>query len=66
MARLIKEKELDTNIEVDGRVSLDTIPSLVKAGADILVAGSTSLFIRDKSLAENKKAMEKCIIEGLL
>lgn len=66
LARLIKEKELDTNIEVDGRVSLDTIPSLVKAGADILVAGSTSLFIRDKSLAENKKAMEKCIIEGLL
>jgi ribulose-phosphate 3-epimerase len=63
--RLIKEKGLNTNIEVDGRVSLDTIPGLVSAGANILVAGSTSLFMKNNSLAENKKIMEKCISEGL-
>ncbi|WP_082630185.1 ribulose-phosphate 3-epimerase [Peribacillus muralis] len=62
---LIKEKGLNTSIEIDGRVSLETIASLVRAGADTLVAGSTSLFIPTQSLAENKKVMEKCILEGL-
>ncbi|CAH0346712.1 ribulose-phosphate 3-epimerase [Bacillus sp. CECT 9360] len=63
--QLIKEKGFDTSIEVDGRVSLDTIPSLVRAGADTLVAGSTSLFIPNKSLAENKQIVEECILQGL-
>ncbi|MCF6464943.1 ribulose-phosphate 3-epimerase [Clostridium sp. Cult2] len=64
--QLIEERKLDVNIEVDGRVSLDTIPSLVKAGANILVAGSTSLFIPNKTIAENKENMEKSILEGLV
>ncbi|MGE6376408.1 ribulose-phosphate 3-epimerase [Peribacillus muralis] len=63
--RLIKEKGLKTSIEVDGRVSLETIPSLVRAGADTLVAGSTSLFLPNESLAENKRVMEAAILEGL-
>ncbi|AOH55372.1 ribulose phosphate epimerase [Peribacillus muralis] len=63
--RLIKEKGLETSIEVDGRVSLETIPSLVRAGADTLVAGSTSLFLPNESLAENKRVMEAAILEGL-
>ncbi|MEK5520633.1 ribulose-phosphate 3-epimerase [Heyndrickxia sp. FSL W8-0423] len=63
--RLIKENGFEKRIEVDGRVSLDTISSLVRAGADTLVAGSTSLFISNKSLAENKKIVEKAILEGL-
>ncbi|MFJ7753982.1 ribulose-phosphate 3-epimerase [Peribacillus muralis] len=63
--RLIKEKGLKTSIEVDGRVSLETIPSLVRAGADTLVAGSTSLFLPNVSLGENKRVMEAAILEGL-
>lgn len=63
--RLIKERGLDTNIEVDGRVSLDTIADLTKAGANMLVAGSTSLFIPNKSIAENKKSMDEQILKGL-
>ncbi|OIJ11545.1 ribulose phosphate epimerase [Anaerobacillus alkalilacustris] len=63
--QLIQEKGLNTRIEVDGRVSLETIPGLVDAGADILVAGSTSLFIKDKSIAENKQIMEERISEGI-
>ncbi|PYZ93885.1 ribulose phosphate epimerase [Salipaludibacillus keqinensis] len=63
--QLIKEKGLNTKIEVDGRVSLETIPGLVEAGADILVAGSTSLFIKNRSLAENKQIMEEQISKGL-
>lgn len=63
--KLIRDKGLNTRIEVDGRVSLDSIPGLVKSGADILVAGSTSLFIPNNSISENKALMEKSILEGL-
>ncbi|MGP4075909.1 ribulose-phosphate 3-epimerase [Halobacillus sp. K22] len=65
LSNLIKSKGLDTKIEVDGRVSLNTISGLVNAGADILVAGSTSLFKSDNSLADNKKRIEELILEGL-
>lgn len=65
LARLIRSKDLDTKIEVDGRVSLNTIPTLVRAGADILVAGSTSLFEKSNGLKDNKKLMESLIQEGL-
>ncbi|REJ11071.1 ribulose-phosphate 3-epimerase [Halobacillus trueperi] len=64
-ARLIRSRDLDTKIEVDGRVSLNTIPTLVRAGADILVAGSTSLFEKSNGLKDNKKLMESLIQEGL-
>ncbi|MYL35808.1 ribulose-phosphate 3-epimerase [Pontibacillus yanchengensis] len=62
---LIQSKGLETSIEVDGRVSLETIPKLVNAGADMLVAGSTSLYAKGQSLAENKKTVENLIEEGL-
>ncbi|WP_226584076.1 ribulose-phosphate 3-epimerase [Halobacillus litoralis] len=65
LSKLIKSKGLDTRIEVDGRVSLDTIEELVSAGADILVAGSTSLFKSNNSLADNKEIMEESILKGL-
>jgi ribulose-phosphate 3-epimerase len=63
--QLIKSKGYNVQIEVDGRVSLDTIPNLVAAGADILVAGSTSLFIPKNSLEENKILIEEAIAKGL-
>ncbi|WEG16671.1 ribulose-phosphate 3-epimerase [Alkalihalophilus pseudofirmus] len=65
MARMIKERGLSTKIEVDGRVSFDTIPNLVRAGADMLVAGSTSFYDKNNSLKENKAIMEMRIAEGL-
>ena len=52
-------------IEVDGRVSFEGIPSLVAAGADILVAGSRSLFRRGTKLEENLLAMHCAIAAGL-
>lgn len=65
LSKLIQSQGLNTKIEVDGRVSLDTISTLVKAGADILVAGSTSLFERNNRLKDNKILMESLIAEGL-
>lgn len=41
LRRMINDRGLDTKIEVDGGITLDNARSIVKAGADILVAGST-------------------------
>ncbi|GAB4354143.1 MAG: ribulose-phosphate 3-epimerase [Methylohalobius crimeensis] len=52
-------------IEIDGRVSFANIPDLVGAGADVLVAGTQSLFHRDGSLEENLAAMHCAVAKGL-
>ncbi len=40
----IIQNSYDIQIEVDGNVSWENVPSMVKAGADILVAGTSSIF----------------------
>jgi ribulose-phosphate 3-epimerase len=64
LKKIIELKNLNLSIQVDGRVSLDTIPSLVHAGADNLVLGSTSLFLKENTLAENKNLVFEAIEEG--
>ena len=39
--KMIVEKKLSTLIEIDGGVTLDNAGDLIKAGADVLVAGTT-------------------------
>ena len=51
-------------IEIDGRVSFDNIPGLVAAGADILVAGSQSLFHSGGDLATNLVRMREAVVAG--
>lgn len=65
LSELIASKNLSTTIQVDGRVSFDTIPKLVKAGADDLVLGSTSLFKTGHSLKDNKEKIESLIRDSL-
>lgn len=64
LAALIKQRDLTTEIQVDGRVSLDTIPQLIRVGANNLVLGSTSLYIPGRSLLENKKLLDAAIHSG--
>ena len=40
LARLREERGLDFRIEVDGGVALDTVGEIVRAGAELLVAGN--------------------------
>ena len=40
LARLREERGLDFRIEVDGGVALDTVADIVRAGAELLVAGN--------------------------
>ncbi len=41
LRKMISEKQLKTFIEIDGGITLDNAASVVKAGADVLVAGNT-------------------------
>jgi ribulose-phosphate 3-epimerase len=50
LAHLRKELGLNYRIEVDGGVAHDTVASVVKAGADMLVAGS-AIFAPGKTVA---------------
>ncbi|MGX7197835.1 ribulose-phosphate 3-epimerase [Enterococcus olivae] len=61
LKQMIDEQGLDVEIQVDGRVSLEAIPRLIEAGAENLVLGSTSLFIKGNSLQENKKQLDEIV-----
>ena len=41
LKHMIKDKGLQTLIEIDGGVTLDNAPAILHAGADVLVAGNT-------------------------
>jgi ribulose-phosphate 3-epimerase len=41
LRRMIDNQGLNTKIEIDGGITLDNAASIVRAGADVLVAGST-------------------------
>ncbi|BEU88627.1 ribulose-phosphate 3-epimerase [Selenomonas sp. TAMA-11512] len=51
----------DAKIIVDGRVGFETIPQLVKAGAEILVGGTSSIFRQGHSYQENVAALHDLI-----
>jgi ribulose-phosphate 3-epimerase len=57
----ITESGLDVKIQVDGNVSFQNAPRMVLAGADILVAGSSSVFRKDMTISEGMKALRRCI-----
>ncbi len=63
--RLFHERGLRVPIMVDGNVSVEHIPRMVGAGADILVAGTSSWFHGDGSLRENVAKTEQAIAAGL-
>ncbi|GAA5421586.1 ribulose-phosphate 3-epimerase [Tetragenococcus halophilus] len=66
LKQIVQKKELTTAIQVDGRVSTDKITSLVSAGAENLVLGSTSLFNKENTLAENKRLILEAVNNGNL
>jgi len=62
--RLLADRGLDIPIEVDGRVSFETIPGIVAAGATILVAGTSCLFHPAGTITENLEKMNEAIERG--
>ena len=65
--RALLRDRTDTHIpiQVDGNVSFANIPRMVAAGADILVAGSSSLFHTGGSLRENLEKTRQAVAAGL-
>ena len=61
---LVAALALDIEIEVDGNVSWENIPKMIDAGAQVLVAGSSSLFDGKADLAANLKRMRAMIERG--
>ncbi|MEM7232233.1 MAG: ribulose-phosphate 3-epimerase [Planctomycetota bacterium] len=55
----------DVPISVDGNVSFENIPKMVGAGADILVAGTSSLFKKGEDRDGNFATLKSKIDEGL-
>ena len=55
---------LDVKIQVDGNVSFENAPKMVAAGADILVAGTSSVFHREMTIAEGMRKLRKSIGPG--
>lgn len=66
LAQMIDQENLTTKIQVDGRVTLASIASLVATGVDNLVLGSTSLFAKGATLLENRQKVLAAVEEGLL
>lgn len=58
LKKMITDKNLPTLIEIDGGVTLDNAKAIVKAGADVLVAGNTVFRSSDPeaTIAALKKA----------
>ena len=61
----IDKMKLNISITVDGNVNKTTIPDFLKAGAEILVLGSSGLFIKDlpmkKAIEEVHEAIDKAL-----
>jgi ribulose-phosphate 3-epimerase len=64
--RYLSERGSRIPIHVDGRISFANMPQLVAAGADVLVAGSRSLFHSSAPLADNFELTQKAISAGVL
>ena len=47
LRRMIHDRGIGTLIQVDGGITLDNAPSVIKSGADVLVAGSTVFHSKD-------------------
>ncbi len=57
LKKMIDERKLKVEIEVDGGVNTDNVADVVKAGADIVVMGSA--FYNSKDYAETVKTVRK-------
>lgn len=63
LAKIIKEKGLDIDIEIDGGINEETIVACAKAGANVFVAGSAIYGKEDRAAALQriKKAGQEAI-----
>ena len=61
LKNILIKNNLSTKISVDGNVNKDTIPEMVKAGADILVLGSSGLLNNKFTISESFQIIKNSI-----
>jgi len=61
LKQLIQKNNLDIKISVDGNVNKETIPDMLRAGADILVLGSSGLLNNQNSITESVEIIKNSI-----
>lgn len=52
-----------THIEVDGNCSFENVPKMVTAGADVIVAGTSSLFMKGLTLEEGARRLQQVMMD---
>lgn len=57
--RMLAAHGLETDIQVDGNVSFENARAMVKAGANWLVGGTSSIFQRDLTIAEGAERLRR-------
>ena len=62
--RALEERGLDSEVEVDGGIHEQTAPEVVRAGANVLVAGS-AVFDAEDGVAAAIRRLEKAAARGL-
>ncbi len=63
-ATMRSNRGLDYRVQIDGNVSWRNIPNMVEAGADVLVAGSSSLFDPALSRADAASRLRELLARG--
>jgi len=61
--RILTAKKIDVPIQVDGNVSFSNIPAMVKAGATMLVCGTSSLFMKEMSICQAAERIHSILDE---
>jgi ribulose-phosphate 3-epimerase len=61
LSGIVAKEQLQIEIEADGNVSWKNIPHMIESGAQILVAGSSSLFEKGTELEANISRLYKLI-----
>ena len=60
LRKMLNERNLKTDIEVDGCVSLDTVPITAGEGANVFVLGTSSIYREGIEIVSGIKAIRNC------
>lgn len=63
LKKLLKERGLPCMIEIDGNVSWENLPKMIRAGGDIFVTGTSSVFQKELGLEEALDRLGKVFAE---
>jgi len=61
LRNIINEKKLNVDIQVDGQINANTIEQVIKAGANILIVGTSGLFRLSDNLRKNVQIVRQQI-----